>query len=493
MKSILVATIGTRDVMFQISSGEWYNIGDDRMQDGDIIGEQAKVIADLSVKSPISYRDLTKYLFDHIEIYRSRIKPIIIGKLITEKGANLEKVYLIATDQKPEVTQRKKDSVHAAQLIKDWVIHELDSLKAEDVEIITLGEDGTNPSNFEEMFRWFRQVWQHKIPQPSGELWVCLKGGVGQTSEAARISGLSRYGDRIQFFEFKQNTKANRQGIPSDYSGPFLGTNYIWDRTQQQVLKLLKRYDYAEVNDLLQPYFKQDPKGFSSLPNLIEAGIAWNQGEFDIFFSLVKDYLTAAEQRETEWWWKAYEQAQLGLVRLEQENTTEAMLHSYRSIEGALYLWAKHSFPDDVKERQDKFPLIYKSITHKYHALKTKLTKYEARKLDREGNIELKGRVLQGLLEVAISEAETSEDFKAYWKARGMRNNLSHRLGGLEKNNLFKAWGEDIKDAQQWQRRILNCLNLITKQKFKSLSQASLFSKIHNQVVDEITHYELKM
>jgi hypothetical protein len=38
MKATLVATIGTRDLMFQIKSGLWYNVGDDRMQDGEIIG-----------------------------------------------------------------------------------------------------------------------------------------------------------------------------------------------------------------------------------------------------------------------------------------------------------------------------------------------------------------------------------------------------------------------------------------------------------------------
>jgi hypothetical protein len=46
MKSVLIATIGTRDLMFQIASGEWFNVGDDQMQ-LEIIGEQAEVISDL--------------------------------------------------------------------------------------------------------------------------------------------------------------------------------------------------------------------------------------------------------------------------------------------------------------------------------------------------------------------------------------------------------------------------------------------------------------
>ena len=68
MKSVLIATIGTRDLMFQITSGEWFNVGDDRMQNGEIIGEQAEVISDLGLHN-ISFRDLTKNLLDNIETY----------------------------------------------------------------------------------------------------------------------------------------------------------------------------------------------------------------------------------------------------------------------------------------------------------------------------------------------------------------------------------------------------------------------------------------
>ncbi len=61
------------------------------------------------------------------------------------------------------------------------------------------------------MFQWWRKTWKEKITiKPSQPIWVCLKGGVGQTSEASRISGLSLFGDRINFFEFKQNTKATK-------------------------------------------------------------------------------------------------------------------------------------------------------------------------------------------------------------------------------------------------------------------------------------------
>ncbi|MCZ2207514.1 MAG: hypothetical protein O1I36_15535, partial [Cylindrospermopsis raciborskii PAMP2011] len=246
MKSVLIATIGTRDLMFQIASGEWFNIGNDRVQNGEIISEQLEVISDLGLKDNTTFRDLTKYLLDHIQKHIDHIQPPIIGKMFIEQASNIEKVYLIATDQEKNVKQREKDTLYSAELIKQWLMHKFGHLHNNNVHIILLGQDGTNPSIFEDMFNWWRKIWKNTITvNKSQSVWVCLKGGVGQTSEAARISGLSFYGDRIQFFEFKENTPANRNGIPSDYSGPFLGTNYLWDRTQKQALKLLESYDYT--------------------------------------------------------------------------------------------------------------------------------------------------------------------------------------------------------------------------------------------------------
>lgn len=47
MKNIFVATICTRDLMFQVSSGEWFNLGDNQMRDN-IISEQSEMVSDLT-------------------------------------------------------------------------------------------------------------------------------------------------------------------------------------------------------------------------------------------------------------------------------------------------------------------------------------------------------------------------------------------------------------------------------------------------------------
>ncbi len=483
MKSILIATIGTRDLMFRIKSGEWFNIGDDRMQNADILGEQAEVVSDLG-HGVITFRDLTKYLLDNLESYTERIAPTIIGKLLTEKVNEIERVYLIATDQKSEVREREKDTLYAAELLKNWILHKFDCMNHDSIEVITLGSDGTNPANFEEMFQWWRKTWKEKIIIESSQpIWVCLKGGVGQTSEASRISGLSLFGDRILFFEFKQNTKANRIGTASDYSGPFLGSNYLWDRTQQQALKLIQRYDYAEVYDLLQPYFISQNSNFGAVPNLLKAGIAWNQGQFERFLSLARSSMSIPGQIEKTFWWMAYEQAYLGTIRLEQQNTTEALLHSHRAVEGALYAWAIAYEPNHVTSRQDKFPDLHKSILQIHPSLRSCF--------DSGTTIPLKGWVLEYLLNAAIVESKSSDDFREFWKsAREIRNNLSHRLGGISEKEVFQAWGTDIITSEQWQKRVLNCLNLISGKSFKNLAQASIFAQLHYSVMNKLEDYE---
>ncbi|MFM6244510.1 MAG: hypothetical protein ACKPFK_15905 [Dolichospermum sp.] len=488
MKSVLIATIGTRDLMFQIASGEWFNIGDDRMQNGEIIGEQAEVISDLGLHN-ISFRDLTKYLLDNIDTYIDRLEPAITGNIFNKNASEIEKVYLIATDQKPEVKQREKDTLYTTEIIKKWIIRKFQNLNNDNTSILYVGQDGTNPSDFEQMFNWWRKTWRNEIHiQPHQPIWVCVKGGVGQTSEAARVSGLSFYGDRILFFEVQQNTSANRQGIPSDYKGPFLGTNYLWDRTQKQALKLLESYDYTEAYDLLEPYFQQSGSKFGAIPNLLKAGKLWNQGQFEKFLSLAKSstQISSVEGRL----WMAYEQAYLGVIRLKQMNTTEAMLHSYRAIEGLLYWWAADYFPDYVREQEiGGYPLISDSILQKHPSLQRHFNTPEH---SREVN--LQGRLLKDLLNATIPETVTSIDFQSFWNsARLKRNNFSHRLGGLPEQDIFAAWGEDVTDSQQWQKRILNCINLVTGKSFNTLYKASLFAQIHTQVLEVIEKQEIKI
>jgi hypothetical protein len=486
MAAILIVTVGTRDLMFQISSGTWYNVGNNQVQGTNIITEHLEVTEDLKSQQT-TQRGVTKYLQEHQDQYLDRLKPVIIGKLLIEQASQIEKLYLIGTDQHPPVRQKiiDKDSIHSCEIIKAWV--EINYKIP--TTIITIGPDGTSPANFEAMFEWWRKQWRTEIkPAADTEIWLGLKGGVGQTSEAGRISGLSLYGDRIKFFEFHEDEDKNQAGQPSDYSGPFLGTNYLWDRTRQQALQQLDRYDYAGAQKLLEPYSQS--KKLGAIPNLLKAGIAWNRGEFDSFLKYAKSTNALDDQHQQQsqsWWWMAYEQAYLAVIRLQQNNIVEAMLHSFRSVEGCLLIWAKEMLGKHFQDNQQDSPIVLNSILESHPKLKDSFKSKKPEKRER-GEIEdyalwMLISVQRGILKVSLPTA-LEGDFEYFWSddCRRKRNEMSHRLGGMSERELLSAWGEDINDRSQWAARILACLNILTGKSFKTLQQASLFAKVQDEI-----------
>lgn len=480
MPAILIATIGTRDLMFQVSSGLWYSIGDFK--------ERIQVIEDLQLDRDINHRDLTEYLSKHLNQYLDRIKPVIMGKLLTEQTSKIQSLYLIGTDQLAHIKQRDKDTIHSCKLLKAWV----DKNLSIPTTILSLGDDGTDPSNFETMFEWWRNTWRKDIqPAADLEIWLGLKGGVGQTSEAGRVSGLSLYGDRIKFFEFREDERNNQAGKPSEYTGPFIGTNYLWDRTKQQALRLIDRFDYAGARELLEPYIQT--KIEADITNLITAGIAWNQGEFQDFLDNAKSILDSSQQEQSQpWWWMAYEQAYLGVVRLEQNNIVEAMLHSFRSVEGCLLEWAKANLGNHFQDNEVDIPIVLDSILVTHPKLKSDFKSKKPDKIAKgelETSVQWIPSVQCGILKVSLPAAGSKTgEFKDFWsdKCRKKRNKLSHRLGGMSEAELLNAWGEDIQDRSQWDKRIVSCLNILTGQSFQSLHQASLFAKVHDRVKGSI-------
>jgi hypothetical protein len=482
-KNILVATIGTRDLMFQATSGIWYNVGNDRLRENESITEKLEVIYDLNLSETTTYRDLTKHLLENRDRYIDRLKPVIIGKLLAEESQQIKQLYLIGTDQLSEVTQRTSDTIHTCHLIKNWA----EKKYGISTTIIPLGQDGTSPANFEATFAWWRKTWNTVIDASNGpDIWLGLTGGVGQTSESGRISGLSLYGERIQFFEFHQNNRKNQAGNNSEYSGPFLGTNYLWDRTRQQALGMIDRFDYAGAKELLEPYF--DTRNLGGVANLLRAGIAWNRGEFQDFLDEAKSILTIDRQQQGQhWWWMAYEQAYLAVVRLSQNNIAEAMLHSFRSIEGGLLEWAKATLGDNFVDDGKDSPIVLDSILDSHPNLRAIFKSKDKEKTER-GEIEARAlwmpiSVQKAILKQILPTA-LKGDFKYFWSddCKKTRNGLSHRLGGISEVELFKAWGDDIQDRTQWQSRILACLNILTRNSFSTLNQASLFARVHDQI-----------
>ena len=226
---------------------------------------------------------------------------------------------------------------------------------------------------------------------------------------------------------------------------------------------------------------------FKSLPSLLKAGEAWHRGEFDLFYKLAKSYLTDTERTQgSSWWWMGYEQAYTATIRLQQGNTSEAMQHSFRAVEGLLWEWALTMFPNNIITRQNRYPLLQESILMHYPTLTNRYVEQS-----QKGDVELRGWILRDLLEAAIPATASSPDFRQYWnKAREARNLLSHRLGGISEQQVLQSWGSDITNRHDLERRLLGCLNLLSGKPFRSLANASLFAKVHQKVMTIIASYQ---
>jgi hypothetical protein len=310
-------------------------------------------------------------------------------------------------------------------------------------------------------------------------------------------------GDRIEF-NASSGTPAMKSAFSLLQAAGYAGSSQVWqvrDPTQMQpdqtrvfptdvsvlrrefdlqiLRQLVAEFDYQAARELWQRLGAADPV----LERLLGAAAAWNRGEFAAFFRQAKGQLSPAAQRQgSTWWWQGYEQAYAAVVRLAQGNTTEALQHSHRAVEGMINRWAIATFPEAIADRPGAYALVSPQILDRFPTLQGQ---YEQQR-DRHpsGQVGLQGYFLRALLETAIPATRQHPDFVAYWEsAREARNQVSHRWGGMSQQECFQAWGPQVRSQADWEGRILHCLNTLSGQTFVSLRAAALLSQIHDQIL----------
>lgn len=166
-------------------------------------------------------------------------------------------------------------------------------------------------------------------------VYVSHQAGTPAISSAVQFESLAQFGQRVKFL------------VSSEYSQEITtidNSAYLGAIQRQKAQALLKQHDYAAVKSLLDDYL--DPE----TQILLNAAIQWNYAKFDEFATEIqkisdKDFAGKVNKRSQQWWWTAYEAAYLSVIRLKQENTVEAMFHSFRAVEGLLLKWADQN-PD---------------------------------------------------------------------------------------------------------------------------------------------------
>lgn len=480
-KTILIATIGTRDLALYCEDyhQQWLNLGNAFQANIDQKESQAiKVQYQLGVED--NFRNVTKYLADNWQDYQDKVKPIIIGKLIEDYQNKIKTVYLIVTNQEGFALPRycEKDTLYSGKIIKKYLQKNYNF----EVKILSQGQQDENPANFEQMFKWWQNFWNSIDPKnkQDKELLLCLKGGVNQSSEAARITAINRFEEKVTFFDFEENAQENLQGKPSPYTAPFTGINYLWSRKKAEALRLLERYDYEAVNNILEPYYSsKNNEDTRKIKLYLSKAIKWNITDFDTFIKGLQQI------PHDNWWWKGYESAYLGFVRFKQGNNIEAFFHAFRAIEGLMSELITIKYDDYVVREKGKTPYLKISICsdNSFSEFRNQRGLFES-----NNQIGLYGDKLYSLVKIALPNIINDKNWQGFTYTQQWRNSIYHRLIHLTSDDLFKVCWK-VQNKEEWKSKVLYYLNSLSGQTFQSLEDASFMGKYHSQITELINKY----
>ena len=339
------------------------------------------------------------------------------------------------------------------------------------------------------------------------KIYVSHQAGTPAISSAVQFCSLARFGDRVRFLVSSEQGNQESNIISS--------SAYLKGIRKQEAIRLLIRYDYSGVEALLADYFKND----SRISTLIKAAIQWNNAQFDHFLETLSNHPNFFEDVETKknsWWWIAYEEAYLAVIREKQENIVEAFFHSFRAFEYIFLAWSNHEFgrgKDHIEENKGKLYLKKSVLSDdKNYFAKAKfkqsgdpkddLAKLK-RRIEEEEKILLDLSTIHKLFRSCRSEYQNEcREIEIFWDQKNNKeNNVSekrniviHQVRGMSSNDLKSFWtAREESDAFQeksWEDKLLIFLNFIIREdsseEFSVLEEASLMPRVHQELTEVI-------
>ena len=224
---------------------------------------------------------------------------------------------------------------------------------------------------------------------------------------------------------------------------------------------------------------------------MLDAAEQWNYAEFQKFKKILTDRKLLAVPAFP-WYQSGYESAYLAWIRLEQGSTVDAMFHSFRAVEGSICKWVEKRYDAHIFKDPQYGPQVKLSIRQELPGYFNALSQGNQEKFQKYGKIGLYGDPVYDLFKQGRPDSRNCPDIKVVWEvAKDERNNLFHRLDGLQELKLFKAW--NTGDKEDWKKRLLGCMNFIAQpdlsQPFKSLEEASLMAQVHQKLEEAINSY----
>ena len=332
-------------------------------------------------------------------------------------------------------------------------------------------------------------------------VYVSHQAGTPAISSAVQFVCLARFRTNVEFLVSNEQNLETRKISRS---------NYLRAIQLQEAKALLERHDYAGLMALLKPYLNRKNPKERRIRSLLKAGIQWNLAKFNNFKGLLIA-LKITEKSDFLWYWMGYESAYLAVIRHQQGNIVEALFHGFRAAEGLICNWAEEKYKQYIYYNDKGSPQITEEIKEVFSDYWNKIEKKNEKwiteskekneKRQKKGeelvpiSVGLFSQSLYLLLEMARPEVKKNSYMKiVLYSAKDERNQQFHRLLGLREKDLFKAWKADSVDS--WKSILLGSLNFIAKedlsQEFTSPEEASLMSKVHQELVNAIAPNNLQ-
>ncbi len=258
-------------------------------------------------------------------------------------------------------------------------------------------------------------------------------------------------------------------------------------------------YDlFTRISDIAEHFAHRQ-----QITSYLQAGKLWQRSKLEQFKNHIEGELTEVQRNHTsQWYFPAYEEAYLSIIRCRQGNVVEAFFHSFRAFEGIMAGWGKQIFREHIVEEGGKI-LLKKSIFDERDKFFAN-AKYKQNGKPDNDIAKLEEKIRQSeeehyLLEFAVlckffrslrqEYKEQCPEIKDLLtnEVSKTRNAIVHQLLGLQEEELYRAWGVENCDA--WQMRILRYLNFIAQQSFKSWDEASLMAYLHQKLTEVIAEY----
>ncbi len=344
-------------------------------------------------------------------------------------------------------------------------------------------------------------------------VYVSHQAGTPAISSAVQFCSLAKFGDRVRFLVSSEQSTKPPEILPS--------SSYLKGIRKQEAEALLGSHNYSGVKVLLEEYVKDSEE----INTLLNAAIHWNVAKFDEFLKELTDYpkfaSEVAERGEENWWWIAYEEAYLAVIREKQDNIVEAFFHSFRAFEYIFAKWGFQKLAGHFEEGEGGSVSFFKEtilddprfleltgdrkkavsgIQSKFKAIAEKSARGE--KIKSEDKIEFGFLNLCSLFKAFnYSEYKGScsclNVFFGKDNVRDRRNTVVHQVKGLSVTDLCTYWrvacSDNLEDKtkreksiREWKIKLKDLLNCVVKEDFNegftTLEEASLMVKVHEEL-----------